>query len=241
MSNAPPTPTQTPTTILLLELNPDEGCGLDVVDEEGVELDCVTKEVCVTIIVFPLSTEANVVKSVELLELERVVGEGEEVVGFVRIDVVTVEVLSVSVVNVLEGVDEENEKLDGDTVGVSELKENELLDVENDWLGVENREEEVNELEVNSPDDNTNRGELMTLREFPSARATNCSIFDPWSEVAMMSSSLALTISVAMVCDKTREKTVSEVGKRVLIATIFKFNEGLSSLYFECNNNFGYH
>lgn len=65
MIKAPPTPTQTPTTILLLVLKPDWGCGLLVVEEEGLEVDCVTIDVCVTIIVRPLSMEEKVVVNIE--------------------------------------------------------------------------------------------------------------------------------------------------------------------------------
>lgn len=215
MSKAPPTPTQTPTTILLLELNPDEGCGLDVVDDEGVELDWVTTEVWVTITVFPLSTEANVVKRVELLEG---VSVGEvEVVGVDAgcVEEVDVSWLAVIVVVVAEG----NVKLEGETRAL-ELNVKALLDVEADRLD-ENRGED--ELKKDGVEDDSveNRAafelKLAMLSEFPSARATNCTSDDAVSVFMLSCSPSARTSrgNVAKDCKRTRDKRADEAETRL--------------------------
>lgn len=190
MRSAPPTPTQTPTTILLLELNPDEDCGDEVVEEDGEEVDCVTKEVWVTTIVFPLSTDANVVVSNEL-----------EVVG-VDVGVSSVDrcVVVEGANDVDDGVTEENEKLEVLLLSVWE-NENEL-DEEVDRLENENSDEKLDDgKDVENASDVDvsekvltetllNIGEADTeeevVSEFPSALATN-----RMSEVAVSSDSSA--------------------------------------------------
>lgn len=68
---APPTPTTTPTTILLVLLKPPELLELELEpeDAEGSELDCVTSEVSVTTTVLPFWTEVKDVVTADPLSL----------------------------------------------------------------------------------------------------------------------------------------------------------------------------
>lgn len=201
--HAPPTPTTTPTTILLVSLKPPEDVRVDSAEAaEASELDCVETVVCVTTTVRPLATEKNVVVtgSAGFSDVEELV-----------LDVDSRELLVAEDVNLSE-VEAASDEAEGDWVvcrldeGVKKNCEDEEelvvpkkteLEVVSELDGevktnsdVSDVDSDVREVDSDVKEVNGNEVELVdSEEEFPSARWCNLTgLFESWGEICSKSS-----------------------------------------------------